>query len=84
MKIEINLSENYRRDNIRFLHTFSKYNKNKPFQTIIRDDLISFPVSYRRPEAAEEFKLVQKRDDAKGSDIQFKDKKHQSSLTAVT
>lgn len=80
MKIEINLSENYRRDNIRFLHAFSKYNKNKPFQTIIRDDLISFPVSYRRPEAAEEFNLVQKRDDAKGSDIQFKDKKHHSHL----
>ena len=53
MKTEINPSDNYRKDNIRILYTFSKYNKNKSFKTITRDDIISFLDSYRRPEAAD-------------------------------
>ena len=53
MKTEINPSDNYRKDNIKILYTFSKYNKNKSFKTITRDDIISFLDSYRRPEAAD-------------------------------
>jgi integrase len=53
MRTEINLSDNYRRDNIRFLCAFSKYNKNRSFQTMTRNDIISFLDSYRRPEAAD-------------------------------
>jgi site-specific recombinase XerD len=53
MKTEINPSDNYRKDNIRILYTFSKYNKNKFFRTVTRDDIISFLDSYRRPEAAD-------------------------------
>jgi len=53
MKTEINSSDNYRRDNIRILCTFSKYNKNKPFKAVTRNDIISFLDSYRRPEAAD-------------------------------
>jgi len=53
MRTEINLSDNYRRDNIRFLFIFSKYNENRPFQAMTRNDIISFLDSYRRPEAAD-------------------------------
>ena len=53
MRTEINLSDNYRRDNIRFLCAFSKYNKNRSFQAMTRNDIISFLDSYRRPEAAD-------------------------------
>ena len=49
MKTETNPSDNYRKDNIRILYTFSKYNKNKSFKTVTRDDIISFLDSYRRP-----------------------------------
>jgi integrase len=53
MKTEMNLSDNYRRDNIKILYTFSKYNKNKPLKTITRNEIISFLDSYRKPEAAD-------------------------------
>jgi hypothetical protein len=53
MKTEINPSDNYRSDNIKFLHRFSKYNKNKLLKTITRDDIISFLDSYRRPDATD-------------------------------
>jgi integrase len=53
MKTETNPSDNYRKDNIRILYTFSKYNKNKSFKTVTRDDIISFLDSYRRPESAD-------------------------------
>ena len=53
MKTEINSSDNYRRDNIRILCIFSKYNKNKPFKMITRNNIISFLDNYRRPEAAD-------------------------------
>jgi hypothetical protein len=41
MKTEIDRSDNYRRDNIRILYSLSNYNKNIPFKTKIRDDIIS-------------------------------------------
>jgi integrase len=53
MKTEINPADNYRRDNVRILYTFSKYNKNKPFKTITRNDVISFLDSYRRSETTD-------------------------------
>jgi hypothetical protein len=34
MITETNPSDNYRKDNIRLLYLFSKYNKNKPFRSI--------------------------------------------------
>ena len=42
MKTEINPSDNYRKDSIKTLYTFSKYNNNKPFKHITRDDIFSF------------------------------------------
>jgi hypothetical protein len=53
MKIEINSSDNNRRDTIRILYIISKYNKNKSFKTVTRDDIISFLDSYRRAGAAD-------------------------------
>ena len=42
MRDEINLSDTYRRNNIRVLCKFSKYHKNKPFTVINRDDILHF------------------------------------------
>jgi hypothetical protein len=51
MDTEINLSDNYRKDNIRLLYSFSKCFKNKPFKSITRDEVISFLNSVRKPES---------------------------------
>ncbi|HEY7570138.1 MAG TPA: hypothetical protein VH796_02095 [Nitrososphaeraceae archaeon] len=50
MKTEINPSDNYRGGNIRILYMFSKYHKNKFYKNMIREDIISFLDSYRRPD----------------------------------
>lgn len=55
MKTEINPSDNYRGGNIRILYMFSKYQQNKLFKTITREDVISFLDSYRRSDAADPF-----------------------------
>jgi hypothetical protein len=55
MKAEINLSNNYRRDRISLLCTFSKFHSNsrKEFKDVTREDIILFLESYRRPEASD-------------------------------
>jgi hypothetical protein len=50
---EINLSQNYRKDNIKILCTFSKFVDNKIFQDCQRNDIISFFDSLRKPESAD-------------------------------
>lgn len=42
MKIEINLSDNYRKDLIQLLSRFSRYCDNKPFKDFTRTDAIDF------------------------------------------
>ena len=53
MKTEIEPSDNYRKDSIKTLYTFSKYNNNKSFKHITRDDVFSFLDSFRKPEASD-------------------------------
>jgi hypothetical protein len=50
MKSEVNLSDNYRRDQIEFLSRLSKYN-NKPLKDLTRVDVIAFLDSFRKTEA---------------------------------
>ena len=42
MKMEINLSDHYKRDLILLLCTFSKYNYHKPFKDLKRGDILVF------------------------------------------
>jgi integrase/recombinase XerD len=51
MDTEINLSDNYKKDNIRILYSFSKHFRNKPFKSITRDEVIAFLNSIRKPES---------------------------------
>jgi integrase len=53
LRVEINLSDHYRRDIIRLLCTLSQYNDNYPFKAMNRDDIISFLESYRKPEVSD-------------------------------
>ena len=53
LRVEINLSDHYRRDVIKLLCTFSQYNDNHPFKAMSREDIISFLESYRKPEASD-------------------------------
>jgi hypothetical protein len=53
MKVEINLSNNYRANNISILYKFSKYHENKPFDSVNREDIIAFLNSLRKPEASD-------------------------------
>jgi hypothetical protein len=53
MKSEINPADNYRRDNITLLARFSIFQHNKAFKEIMRDDVLSFLDSLRKPEAAD-------------------------------
>jgi integrase len=53
MKVELNPSDNYRKDNIRLLAKFSSFHDNRSFKQIIREDAISFLESFRRPEASD-------------------------------
>jgi hypothetical protein len=50
MKIEVNLSDHYRRDLIEILSKFSRYNNNKLFKDLTRNDVIKFLDTYRRIE----------------------------------
>jgi hypothetical protein len=45
MKIEVNLSDNYRRDLVEVLSRFSKYNNDRPFKDLVRTDIISFCIT---------------------------------------
>jgi hypothetical protein len=53
MRVEINLSNTYRWNNISILCKFSNYHKNKPFDDITRDDILAFLDSLRKPEASD-------------------------------
>jgi hypothetical protein len=53
LRVEINLSDHYRKDIIKLLCTFSRYNDNHPFESMNRDDIISFLESYRKLEASD-------------------------------
>ena len=53
MKSEIDPANNYRRDNITLLARFSIFHHNKAFRHVIRDDILSFLDSLRKPEAAD-------------------------------
>jgi integrase/recombinase XerD len=50
MRVEINLSPNYSRDNIEVLTRLSKYHDNKPFKDLRRPDIIAFLDSLRKTE----------------------------------
>jgi hypothetical protein len=50
MKNEVNLSDNYRKDLIEALSRFSKYNNNKPFKDLTRNNTIAFLESLRKTE----------------------------------
>ena len=54
MRAETNLSDNYRRDVIKLLYVFCKYEKkDKPFRLVTRIDVLAFLDSFRRPEASD-------------------------------
>ena len=50
LKIEVNLSDHYRKNIIELLCRFSKHNKNKPFKDITRTDIIIFLDTYHKPD----------------------------------
>jgi hypothetical protein len=51
--IEVNLSDNYRKDLINLLTKFSKSKDNKLFKVITRNDIVSFLDSFRKTENAD-------------------------------
>src|SRR5918994_5857054 len=53
MKIEINLSDHYRKDLIELLTRFSKFNNDKNFKDITHSDIIAFLDTYRKTETAD-------------------------------
>src|ERR671918_2269201 len=53
MITETNPSDNYRKDTIRLLYSFSKYTKNKSFRSIAREEVISFLNARRKPESSD-------------------------------
>ena len=53
MRVEINLSNSYRWNNISILCKLSNYHENKPFSDINRDDVLAFLDSLRKPEASD-------------------------------
>jgi hypothetical protein len=53
MMTETNLSDNYRKGVIKLLYIFSKYNKDKPFRVVTREDILAFLDSFRRSEASD-------------------------------
>jgi hypothetical protein len=52
MKIEINLSDHYRKDLIELLTRFSKFNNDKNFKNITRSDIIAFWILKEKTEAS--------------------------------
>jgi hypothetical protein len=54
MRVETNLSDNYRRDVIKLLYVFCKYKKkDTPFRLITKEDVLAFLDSFRKPEASD-------------------------------
>ena len=53
MQTEINPSDHYKKDVILLLCRFSKRNKDKPFEKIIRQDVVAFLDSLRKPETVD-------------------------------
>ena len=54
MKNEINISDNYRRSNIYTLYRISKFfNNRKLYKELVRDDILQFLDSFRKPEASD-------------------------------
>jgi len=54
MRTEVNLSDNYRKDIIKLLSIFSKFNKNKPFNVVTKADILAFLNSFRRDETTDQ------------------------------
>jgi integrase len=54
MRTEVNLSDNYRKDIIKLLCIFSKFNKNKPFDVVTKTDILTFLNSFRKDEATDQ------------------------------
>lgn len=54
MITERNPSDSYKMGSIRLLYSFSKYNKNKPFRSITRDEVILFLNTKRKPETSDQ------------------------------
>ena len=50
MRSEVNLCDNYRRNLIRLLPTFSNYCHNKNFKDIVRADVLAFLDTFRKTE----------------------------------
>jgi hypothetical protein len=50
MKAKINPTSHYVTDSIKLPYLLSRYLKNKPFKEIIRQDIIDFLDSLRKPE----------------------------------
>jgi hypothetical protein len=48
MKVETNLADHYRKDLIEVLCRFSKYNDNKPYRDLTRDNIITFLETFRK------------------------------------
>jgi site-specific recombinase XerD len=53
MKVETNLSDEYRKNTIEALTRFSNKNNNKSFEDITREDIISFLEGFRKSEIAD-------------------------------
>jgi integrase len=54
MRTEVNLSDNYRRNLILLLPTFSNYFENKlSFKQITRDNILAFLDNFRKPESVD-------------------------------
>jgi hypothetical protein len=54
MRTEVNLSDNYRKDIIKLLSIFSKFNKNNPFNIVTKSDILAFLNSFRRNETTDQ------------------------------
>jgi hypothetical protein len=52
-RIEVNLSDHYRKDLIQVLSLFSRYTGNKHFRQMTQNDIISFLESFRKTDAAD-------------------------------
>jgi hypothetical protein len=53
VRVEVNPSDNYRKDLIDILSKFARFTENKYFRDITRVDIISFLESYRRTDAVD-------------------------------
>lgn len=53
MRVEINLSDPYRRDMIDVLTNLSKYHNHKDFKDLTREDILSFLDSFRKSEVVD-------------------------------